>query len=329
MANPFTAHPTAVGETYLQHLRFALRFGVRMLTGRRGRHYPFGVPVPVRHDGEPHQRRARGDARRVARPQRASRGHRNDATPRLPHLTPMPYRRLAETDVRGKRVFIRSDLNVPQDDAGNITDDSRIRASVPGIRDALARGAAVMVTSHLGRPTEGRWSEADSLAPIARRLSELLGAPVPLVRDWVDGGAWHAGLKPGDVRAARELPLQRRREEGRRCARAKDGGALRRLRQRCVRHRAPRRSDDARNRQVRSHRLRRSAPRSGARRTRPRARQSGAPARRDRRRIEGLDQANGTESPRRQSRRADRGRRHRQHVRPGGSRPCGQVAGRD
>ena len=76
----------------------------------------------------------------------------------------MPYRRLAETNVRGKRVFIRSDLNVPQDDAGNITDDSRIRASVPGVRDALARGAAVMVTSHLGRPTEGRWSEADSLA---------------------------------------------------------------------------------------------------------------------------------------------------------------------
>ena len=111
----------------------------------------------------------------------------------------MPYRRLAQTDVRGKRVFIRSDLNVPQDDGGSITDDSRIRASVPGIRDALARGAAVMVTSHLGRPTEGRWSEADSLAPIARRLSELLGAPVPLVRDWVDGGAWHAALKPGDV----------------------------------------------------------------------------------------------------------------------------------
>src|SRR5437762_2269557 len=100
----------------------------------------------------------------------------------------MSFKRLSELDVRGRKVFIRSDLNVPQDDAGNITDDSRIRASVPGIRDALARGAAVMVASHLGRPTEGRWSEADSLAPIARRLSELLGAPVPLVRDWVDGG---------------------------------------------------------------------------------------------------------------------------------------------
>jgi phosphoglycerate kinase len=111
----------------------------------------------------------------------------------------MPYRRLAETDVRGKRVFIRSDLNVPQDDAGEITDDSRIRASVPGIRDALARGAAVMVTSHLGRPQEGVWSAADSLAPIAKRLSELLGMPVPLIRDWVQGGAWHAALESGDV----------------------------------------------------------------------------------------------------------------------------------
>ena len=111
----------------------------------------------------------------------------------------MPYRRLAEIDVRGKRVFIRSDMNVPQDDAGNITDDSRIKASVPGIEDASARGGAIMVTSHLGRPTEGQWSEADSLAPVARRLSELLGRPVPLVRDWAEGGAWHAALRAGDV----------------------------------------------------------------------------------------------------------------------------------
>jgi phosphoglycerate kinase len=111
----------------------------------------------------------------------------------------MTFHRLTDIAVAGKRVFIRADLNVPQDDAGNITDDSRIRASVPGIRDALARGAAVMVTSHLGRPTEGQWSEADSLAPIAKRLSELLGTPVPLVKEWVDGGAWHANLKPGAV----------------------------------------------------------------------------------------------------------------------------------
>ena len=111
----------------------------------------------------------------------------------------MTIKRLSDIDVRGKRVFIRADLNVPQDDAGNITDDMRIRASVPGIRDALARGAAVMVTSHLGRPAEGQWSAGDSLAPIAARLSALLGVDVPLIRDWVDGGAWQAALKPGHV----------------------------------------------------------------------------------------------------------------------------------
>jgi phosphoglycerate kinase len=109
------------------------------------------------------------------------------------------FRRLDQIDVRGKRVFIRADLNVPQDAAGTITDDTRIRASVPGIRDALARGAAVMVTSHLGRPSEGQFAAADSLAPVAARLAELLGREVPLVRDWVGGGAWHTALKPGDV----------------------------------------------------------------------------------------------------------------------------------
>ena len=108
-------------------------------------------------------------------------------------------KRLADVDVQGKRVFIRADLNVPQDDHGAITDDTRVRASVPAIRDALDRGAAVMVTSHLGRPTEGQFSPADSLAPVSRRLSELLGREVPLIRDWVDGGAWHANLKPRDV----------------------------------------------------------------------------------------------------------------------------------
>jgi phosphoglycerate kinase len=108
-------------------------------------------------------------------------------------------KRLADVDVQGKRVFIRADLNVPQDDQGAITDDTRIRASVPAIRDALDRGAAVMVTSHLGRPTEGQFSQADSLAPVARRLAELLGREVPLIRDWVDGGAWHENLKAGEV----------------------------------------------------------------------------------------------------------------------------------
>ena len=111
----------------------------------------------------------------------------------------MKFCRLQDTDVKGKRVFIRADLNVPQDDHGAITDDTRIRASVPAIRECLARGAAVMVTSHLGRPKEGEWSAADSLAPIAERLAALLGTPVPLVKDWVEGGAWQATLVPGKV----------------------------------------------------------------------------------------------------------------------------------
>ena len=95
----------------------------------------------------------------------------------------MKFKRMSDVDLRGKRVFIRADLNVPQDGAGNITDDTRIRASVTGIRFALDQGAAVMVTSHLGRPQEGVFDPKDSLAPIARRLSELLEKNVPLVRD--------------------------------------------------------------------------------------------------------------------------------------------------
>jgi phosphoglycerate kinase len=97
--------------------------------------------------------------------------------------------------VAGKRVFIRADLNVPQDDAGRITEDTRIRASVPCIRMALQAGAAVMVTSHLGRPTEGAFKPEDSLAPVAQRLGELLGREVPLVSDWVDG----VQVAPGEV----------------------------------------------------------------------------------------------------------------------------------
>ena len=108
----------------------------------------------------------------------------------------MTFLRLTDLPLAGKRVFIRADLNVPQDDAGNITEDTRIRASVPGIRHALEGGAAVMVTSHLGRPTEGKLEPEDSLAPIAKRLSELLRRPVPLARDWVDGGFT---VKPGDA----------------------------------------------------------------------------------------------------------------------------------
>ena len=89
--------------------------------------------------------------------------------------------------VAGKRVFIRADLNVPQDDAGNITEDTRIRASIPCIQMALDASAAVMVTSHLGRPVEGEFKPADSLAPVAKRLGELMQRDVPLVSGWVDG----------------------------------------------------------------------------------------------------------------------------------------------
>jgi phosphoglycerate kinase len=102
---------------------------------------------------------------------------------------------IARNQLQGKRVFIRADLNVPQDDAGNITEDTRIRASVPAIQQALKAGAAVMVTSHLGRPTEGEFKPEDSLAPIAKRLSELLGQPVELKQNWVDG----VQVAPGQV----------------------------------------------------------------------------------------------------------------------------------
>ncbi len=107
----------------------------------------------------------------------------------------MNFLRLTDLDVKNKRLFIRADLNVPQDDAGNITDDTRIRASIPAIKLALERGAAVMVTSHLGRPTEGEFKPEDSLAPIAKRMSELLGCAVPLVANWVEG----VEVTPGNV----------------------------------------------------------------------------------------------------------------------------------
>jgi phosphoglycerate kinase len=102
---------------------------------------------------------------------------------------------IAAGRISGKRVFIRADLNVPQDEQGHITEDTRIRASVPCIQMALQAGAAVMVTSHLGRPTEGAFKAADSLAPVATRLAELLGRPVPLLANWVAG----VQVAPGHV----------------------------------------------------------------------------------------------------------------------------------
>lgn len=101
----------------------------------------------------------------------------------------------ARGQVAGQRVFIRADLNVPQDAGGRITEDTRIRASLPCIRMALEAGAAVMVTSHLGRPTEGEFKAADSLAPVAQRLGDLLGREVPLLTNWVDG----VQVQPGQL----------------------------------------------------------------------------------------------------------------------------------
>lgn len=111
----------------------------------------------------------------------------------------MQFKRLsdliARNELKGKRVFIRADLNVPQDSQGKITEDTRIRASVPAIQQALKAGAAVMVTSHLGRPVEGEFKPEDTLAPIAQRLSELLGQSVELKQNWVDG----VDVVPGQV----------------------------------------------------------------------------------------------------------------------------------
>jgi phosphoglycerate kinase len=101
---------------------------------------------------------------------------------------------MTDLDLAGKRVLIREDLNVPIE-GGRVTSEQRITAALPTIRRALEQGAAVMVTSHLGRPKEGQWSEADSLAPVARRLSELLGRDVPLVRDYLDG----VDVQPGQL----------------------------------------------------------------------------------------------------------------------------------
>jgi phosphoglycerate kinase len=106
----------------------------------------------------------------------------------------MKFKRMSEVDLRGKRVFIRCDLNVPIED-GRISDDTRIRASVRGIKYALEQGAAVMVTSHLGRPTEGELKPEDSLEPVAKRIGEFLKREIPVVRDWVNG----VDVKPGQV----------------------------------------------------------------------------------------------------------------------------------
>jgi len=108
----------------------------------------------------------------------------------------MKVNKLNDFNLKDQRVFIRADLNVPQDEAGNIVEDTRIRASIPSIEYCLEQGAAVMVTSHLGRPSEGEVRAEDTLMPVAVRLGQLLGHPVRLVTDWVDGGF---EVRPGEV----------------------------------------------------------------------------------------------------------------------------------
>ena len=108
----------------------------------------------------------------------------------------MQFLRMSDVSLSGKRVFIRADLNVPQNDVGVIMDDTRIIASIPAIQYALDQGAAVMVTSHLGRPTEGQFSSEDSLGPIALRIADLLGRKVPLISNWVENGV---KVAPGEV----------------------------------------------------------------------------------------------------------------------------------
>jgi phosphoglycerate kinase len=118
----------------------------------------------------------------------------------MPGTSKLQFNRLstlaANGQLKGKRVFIRADLNVPQDEAGNITEDTRIRASIPAIKLALDAGAAVMVTSHLGRPTEGEFKPEDTLAPVADRIAELMERKVPLISHWIDGGF---EIQPGDL----------------------------------------------------------------------------------------------------------------------------------
>jgi phosphoglycerate kinase len=110
----------------------------------------------------------------------------------------MKFLRMVDLDLKGKRVLVRVDFNVPFQD-GRITEDTRIRAALPGIRHALGQGARLMLVSHLGRPTEGKFDEAESLAPVAKHLSRLLGVDVPLVHDWIGGKFDPLGVAPGKV----------------------------------------------------------------------------------------------------------------------------------
>jgi phosphoglycerate kinase len=227
--------------------------------------------------------------------------------------------------LKNKRVFIRADLNVPQDDAGNITEDTRIRASVPAIRAALKAGAAVMVTSHLGRPTEGEFKPEDSLAPVAARLSELLGQPVELKQDWVDG----VDVAPGQVVLLENCRVNKGEKKN-------DDELAQKMAKLCdvyvndafgTAHRA----------EATTHGIAKFAPvvcagpllaaeldALGKALGQPAASAAG-----HRRRLEGVEQAVDPAEPGRQGRQPDRRRRHRQHLHEGRRPEHRQVAGRN
>jgi hypothetical protein len=235
----------------------------------------------------------------------------------------MAILRMRDLDLAGKRVLVREDLNVPVKD-GKVTSEQRILAALPTLRLALEKGAAVMVTSHLGRPNEGSWSATDSLAPVAARLSELLGREVPLLRDWVDGVA----VAPGELVLLENCRMN--------VGEGKDDEALaRKYAALCdvfvmdafgTAHRA----------QASTHGVIRFAPvacggpllMAELDALAKRARGAQAPAAGDRRRLQGVHQARTARQPGRQGGPADRRWRHRQHL-PRRARPADrQVAER-
>ena len=209
----------------------------------------------------------------------------------------MTFKRLTDFDLKGKRVFIRADLNVPVKD-GKVTSDARITASMPTIEQCLKAGARVMVTSHLGRPEEGVYAEENSLKPVADVMAAKLGKPVRVIRDWVDGGF--------EVAAGEVVLLENCRfNKGEKKNARSHGKEVRRpVRSVChgrLRHRASRRSLDLRRGAVRPGGLCRPAGGRGTRSADQGAGDSGAADGGHRRRFQGIDQADGARSPVRKS----------------------------
>ena len=162
--------------------------------------------------------------------------------------------KMTSLDLKGKRVLIREDLNVPIKD-GEVGAMRGSARRCPPSRPRSTAKARVMLMSHLGRPEEGKFAEEFSLAPVARRLTQLLGVPTPLRRDWLDG----VDVAPGEVVLLENVRFNKGEKKDDERAVAQNGGALRRLRDGCLRHRASRRSEHARRGEVRAGRLRGTA----------------------------------------------------------------------